>query len=654
MPAKRSSQGGTEQLRFLSENLSEGMLYQIDTGPDGRQRQFTYLSAAVERMHGLPLSEARRDPMLVYNQVCEEDRVLLERAEAKAFESKTKLCMDVRVRLPSGEIRWRRFVSVPRKGPTGTLVWDGFELDITELKDAEIRLRDERERLAVTLRSIGDGVIATDTRGRITIMNRVAEELTGWSQAEVKGMPLAPVFQIVDAVTGESRGGLIQRVLADNLAAEFPNQTLLVARTGSRRIIAGSGAPILDAENRMIGAVLAFRDRTEKVRFTEQARRAEKLGSLGILAGGIAHDFSNLLGSIFSHIDLALSLSPGKEVEEYLRMVLDTMGRARGLTKQLLNFAKGGAPVRRPEPLFPFVEHTVRFALRGGRVNCRFDIDPTLWWCNYDTDQIGQVVDNLVINAQRAMPSGGDILVSAKNCTLDDDEHPVLSAGRYVRLSFQDTGIGIPKALLPRIFEPFFTTREKGSGLGLAMCHSIVERHGGTIDVESDPGKGTAFHVYLPAAVRIEPESSGARGGLAPPSAKILLMEDHPAIRSTVSRMIERLGHTCDCAVDGDGAIQAYMGASAAGRPYSLIILDLMIPGAMGGKETLCGIRKLDPDVPVVVMSGYAEHPVMVSPRDHGFSDGIGKPFTMVQFSEFIARNLALAPAASGKRPPGT
>lgn len=651
MPAKKPSQGGTEQLRFLSENLSEGMLYQIDTGPDGRTRRFTYLSAAVEPMHGVRLSDARRDPSLIYNQVVEEDRIQLDRAEVRALETRSKFCMDVRVRLPSGEIRWRRFVSVPRKGPTGTFVWDGFELDITELKHAEIRLREERERLAVTLRSIGDGVIATDTRGRITVMNRVAEELTGWSQGEVKGMPLAPVFQIVDEVTGESRGGLIQRVLTDNLTAEFPNQTLLVARTGSRRIIAGSGAPIVDAENRVIGAVLAFRDVTEKVRFTEQAQRAEKLGSLGILAGGIAHDFNNLLGSIFTHIDLALSLSPGREVEEYLRMVLDTIGRARGLTKQLLNFARGGAPVRRPEPLFPFVEHTVRFALRGGRVNCRFDVDPALWWCNYDTDQIGQVVDNLVINAQQAMPSGGDILVSAKNCTLNDDEHPVLSAGRYVRLSFQDTGVGIPKALLQRIFEPFFTTREKGSGLGLAMCHSIVERHGGTIDVGSDPGEGTVFHVYLPASVRIEPESSGELGGFGRLGAKILLMEDHPAIRSTVSRMIERLGHTCDCAVDGDGAIQAYMGASAAGRPHSLIILDLMIPGAMGGKETLREIRKLDPNVPVVVMSGYAENPVMVSPRDHGFSDGIGKPFTMAQFSEFIVRNLAAAPTAPPKSP---
>lgn len=636
----RAGRDSDQQLRFLSENLADGMLYQINSGPDGRERHFTYLSPAVERLHGLKLEDALDDPTLVYDQVCEEDRAMLDEGEARAIETRTKFSVDVRVRLPSGEVRWRRFVSVPRTDSGGNIVWDGIELDVTDQKKAEIRLRDERERLLVTLRSIGDGVIATDTAGRIVIMNRVAEELTGWSQAEAEGKALSSIFVVVNELTGEPYGDPIHRVLSENETIEIEEHALLVAREGARRIISGSGAPIVDGEGNLIGAVLAFVDMTEKVRLAEAAQRTQKLESLGILAGGIAHDFNNLLGNIFSHIELALEVTPEREVAEYLRAALNTMDRARGLTKQLLTFAKGGAPIRRAEPLFPFVEQAARFALCGGDIGCSFEVDPGLWWCGYDRNQMGQVVDNLVINAQQAMPAGGRIRIRAANCVLDKNEHGVLPAGRYVRVSFQDNGIGMPKAILARIFDPFFTTKQKGSGLGLATCHSVVERHGGCIDVESEPGKGSTFHVYLPASARPEPAHVGSPTEWCAGGAKILLMEDDAGIRSTIGKMLERLGYACECARDGEEAVRAYIEAREAGRPFRMIILDLMIPGGMGGKETILEIRKLDPDIPAVVVSGYAEDPVLASPREYGFSDSLGKPFTMVEFSEVLSRNL--------------
>lgn len=629
-----------QQLRFLSENLADGMLYQINSGPDGRERRFTYLSPAVERLHGLKWEAALRDPMLIYGQVCEEDRAMVADGEARAVETRTKFSVDVRVRLPSGEVRWRRFVSVPRTDSDGNIVWDGIELDVTDQKRAEIRLRDERERLAVTLRSIADGVIATDTAGRIVIMNRVAEELTGWSQAEAEGKALSSVFVVVNELTGEPHGDPIQSALSENEAVELEDHALLVAREGARRIVSGSGAPIVDGENRVIGAVLAFRDVAEKVRLAEAAQRTQKLESLGILAGGIAHDFNNLLGSIFSHVELALGISPDREVTEYLRAALNTMDRARGLTKQLLTFAKGGAPVRRSEPLFPFVEQAVRFALGGGDVGCSFDIDPGLWWCSYDRNQLGQVVDNIVINAQQAMPAGGHIRIRAANCVLDRNEHGVLPAGRYVRVSFHDNGIGMPKAILARIFDPFFTTKQKGSGLGLATCHSIVERHGGCIDVESEPGKGSAFHVYLPAASKSKPAQAEWPARWGKGGARILLMEDDAGIRGTIAKMVERLGHECVCARDGEETIRAYLEAREDGRPFRMVILDLTIPGGMGGKETIVEIRRLDTDIPAVVVSGYAADPVLASPREYGFSESLRKPFTMVEFAGVLSRNL--------------
>lgn len=632
---------GSDQLRFLSENLADGMLYQINSGPDGRDRRFTYLSPAIERLHGLKVEDVQRDPSLLYEQVCEKDRAMVSSAEADAARNRTKLDVEVRVRLPSGEVRWRRFVSVPRTDPAGNIVWDGIELDTTEQKRAEIRLRDERERLAVTLRSIADGVIATDTAGRIVITNRVAEELTGWPQAEAEGKALSSVFSVVDEGTGEPHGDPIHLVLAENQTTEIPGDAVLVARDGARRVISGSGAPIVDGERKVIGAVLAFRDVTEKVRFAEEAQRRQKLESLGILAAGIAHDFNNLLGNIFSHVELALGTSPGREGEDYLRAALNTMNRARGLTNQLLTFAKGGAPIRRAEPLFPFLEHAARFALGGADVGCDFEIDSDLWWCNYDRSQLGQVVDNLVINARQAMPAGGHIRIRATNFVLEKDGRGSLPPGRYVRVSFEDNGIGMSKATQARIFDPFFTTKQKGSGLGLSTCLSIVERHGGGIEVESEPGGGSRFHVYLPASKKLESARADSPGEPRAGEIRILLMEDDAGIRGTLGKMLERLGYGCTCVPHGEGAVQAYLDARGAGRPFGLILLDLMIRGGMGGKETIAEIRKMDQDVPAVVVSGYAEDPVLANPKEYGFFDGIGKPFTMAELADVIRRNLS-------------
>lgn len=370
-PDGHDGSDSAEQFRFLSENLADGMVYQIDSGPDGRARRFSYLSPAVERLHGLTVEDAQRDPEMLYSQVMECDRQRVIEAEERAFETRTRLAVDVRVRLPSGEIRWRRFISAPREDRKGHVLWDGIELDITE-----------------------------------------------------------------------------------------------------------------------------------QVRVAEAAERTQRLEALGILAGGIAHDFNNLLGNILSQIELAMGLSPGQEIAGCLQAAMETMDRARGLTRQLLTFAKGGAPVRRVAPLFPFVEQAARSALGAdaGGITLAFEIDPGLWSCSYDRDQLGQVVDNLVINARQAMPSGGRIRISASNRVVEAGWQGTLPAGRYVRMAFEDSGIGMPRAILARIFDPFFTTKQKGSGLGLATCHSIVRRHGGSIEVESEPGRGATFHVWLPAA----------------------------------------------------------------------------------------------------------------------------------------------------------
>ena len=377
----------------------------------------------------------------------------------------------------------------------------GAVKDISERKWAEAAIAEEKERLAVTLRSIGDGVITTDTSGAIVVMNRVAEELTGWTQGEAEGKPLDAVFNIVHETTRKPRESPVEKVLSTGRVVELVGHALLVSRHGTERLIADSGAPITDRDGETIGVVLVFRDMTEKQRALEIMQRAAKLDALGILAGGIAHDFNNLLTGIFGYVELARARSSDEQAIEYLDGTLAAMNRARALSMQLLTFAKGGAPAQKPTQMTPLIREAVQFALSGANVSCQFAMPDDLWACHVDRNQIAQVIDNIVINAQQAMPGGGFIEVSARNVFADEGQHPALAKGNYVKVSVKDRGIGIPKDVMPRIFDPFYTTKTKGHGLGLATCYSIVSRHGGCIEVESELGKGSLFHVTLPAAV---------------------------------------------------------------------------------------------------------------------------------------------------------
>ncbi|MDA3800139.1 MAG: PocR ligand-binding domain-containing protein [Kiritimatiellae bacterium] len=304
-------------------------------------------------------------------------------------------------------------------------------------KNTELALADEKERLAVTLRSIGDGVITTDMQGNVIMLNKAAENLTGWKSDEAAGHPLPDVFNIINEITRKKCENPVEQVLATSGTIKLANHTCLISKNGREIIIADSGAPIRDAEGKIIGVVLVFRDMTEKQKLDESIQKTQKLESLGILAGGIAHDFNNLLGGIFGYIELALQESTETNVSTYLAESLSNVERARALTQQLLTFAKGGAPIKKLETLFPFVDETVQFALSGTSVSSISDVQEGLWLCEFDKNQIAQVIDNISINAQQAMPNGGTIEVSAKNVIFEEHSHPSLAAGKYIKLSFK-------------------------------------------------------------------------------------------------------------------------------------------------------------------------------------------------------------------------
>jgi len=525
--------------------------------------------------------------------------------------------------------------------PDGT--YQAFIRDRTERRQAEDAISAEKERLSVTLRSIGDGVITTDTAGNVVIMNKIAEDLTGWQQDEAEGKPLAEIFNVINEITRKPSENPIEHVFKTGCSIELTNHTLLVSRDGTERIITDSIAPIRDRHSVAIGVVLVFRDMTEKRRLLDGVQQTDKLNSLGVLAGGIAHDFNNLLSGIFGYIEMARMHSiSDKKVSNYLDKAFTVFNRAKDLTQQLLTFSKGGTPVRKSGDISALVQDSASFALSGSNIICEYNFSKDLLFCDFDENQMGQVIDNIIINSKQAMPAGGKIVISVDNRILKEGENPVLKAGNYVRISVSDTGIGIPAEFIKRIFDPFFTTKQQGNGLGLATCYSIIQKHDGYIEAESIQGKGTTFNILLPASrenidlnvPRSFPQHKG--------TGKILVMDDENFIREIADNMLTMMGYSVTTANDGREAIRLLIEAKKRGETFNAAFLDLTIPGGMGGRETVTVIRKIYPGMPVFATSGFSEDYTMSNPEDYGFAASIRKPYRKNELSELLNRHLPM------------
>ncbi len=512
-------------------------------------------------------------------------------------------------------------------------------------QDAERHTKDhlamEKERLAVTLRSIGDGVIATDTEGRIILMNRVAEDLTGWTAEEAQGKLLPEVFHIVGESTRAPCEDPVSKVMTTGGVVGLANDTLLINREGREFVIADSGAPIRDKDSQIIGVVLAFRDITAHRRVEEERLRTNKLESVGLLAGGIAHDFNNILTAILANISLAeLHSESNEDLQNLLEDAEKAAFRARSLTQQLLTFSKGGIPIRKTMHIGPLLRESAEFASRGTSTRCAYDLAPDLRPVDIDEGQIGQAINNLVINAVESMPSGGVVTLAARNTRYDPRVHKDSDADIFVEIQVKDHGIGIPKESLPNIFDPYFTTKQKGSGLGLATTHSIVTRHGGYITVQSQLGVGTTFHVFLPASesdiTDIPPSDRRVLAG----HGRILVMDDEIPLLKVVEKMLNKAGYSATLVRDGQEALDAYSLAMKMKQPFDAVIMDMTIPGGMGGLETIKRLRQIDAHVKAIVSSGYANDPVLGEFRAHGFAAILNKPFNIQDLAAVLAEVL--------------
>ena len=425
----------------------------------------------------------------------------------------------------------------------------------------------------------------------------------------------------------------------EELAASFNKMAegIMQARDALERRVEERTSELKKAYEKLLQEV------TERKRLEEELLKSQKLESIGILAGGIAHDFNNILTAILTYITLAnMDASPGTKLSKRLSEAEKATLRASDLTRQLLTFSKGGQPVMTSVVLNQLIRDSADFVLRGSNVKSEYIIAEDLWPVEADEGQISQVINNLAINAGQAMPEGGIVEISAKNMTVNEESGLPLKEGKYVNISIKDHGHGIPEEILPKIFDPYFTTKQIGSGLGLAVTYSIIKNHNGHIAVTSKAGSETTFDIYLPASDKQCLTDVSKDEKIETGSGRILIMDDQEMIRDAAGEILKNLGYEVETCIDGAEAVELFRQAKESGHPFDAVIMDLTVPGGMGGMEAMEKLIELDPEVRAIVSSGYSNDPVMSNFREYGFREVIVKPYKISEVSKKLRRVLSV------------
>ncbi|NOZ14187.1 MAG: PAS domain S-box protein [Acidobacteria bacterium] len=513
----------------------------------------------------------------------------------------------------------------------------GVIQDITEFIEKEREARTEHEKMRITLTSMASGVIVTDKKFRIELMNPVAEELTGYPESRAIGKPLGSVYRGLDPETRTPFPLPDMKEAMEGGGFRRSSTVILLGENNEEHIVLCSCSPIQWKDSGFLGLVLVFRDITERLKMEHELQKTQRLESLGVLAGGIAHDLNNQMTGITGNISLVKAmLKDSPKITSLLNEAEKAGNTCKALARQLLTFASGGAPVIESVDLEELIRESVSFNLRGKPTKAEIKIASPLWKASADPGQFRQIMSNLLINAVQAMPDGGTVCVSAENVQNDDSSSRTPS-GKYIRITVSDTGPGIDPEIQGKIFDPFFTTKADGSGLGLSTVHSIVKRHGGRLSLESIPGKGTSFSILLPASEENEQAPVEAPIAQTTPALNILLMDDEEIIRDVAQEIFRFLGHSITITTDGKEALNAYKNAMEQGSPYDLVLLDITIPGGMGGKETISQLMKLDPNVKAAVTSGYAQDPIIANFSEYGFCGRLEKPFKIDDIEKLLA-----------------
>ncbi len=521
----------------------------------------------------------------------------------------------------------------------GDLVQSIFR-DLSAEKKIVEQLNSERHRLTTTLMSIGEGVIVTDKNFSILIINSIAEKLLGVKKEDVVGMSLAKVFNVV---TDFEKGDVVDKYIKLHEASEVKASSYvgkLFSTDGKYYPITYRISPIIDSEQNFYGIILVFSDQSEKLKMKEKLYDMQKWESLALLSAGVAHDFNNIMTAIAGNISIAkMNLNKPDKVKEKLTLAEVAVEKARELTSQLLTYSKTGSIIRRKSvPTKSLIIEATNFCLRGSAVQCEFDFSRDLWNLDCDPGQINQAINNLVINAQEAMPKGGKIYIQARNLRIPQDlESEFLPGGKYVEIKVQDEGEGIPEHILGKIFDPYFTTKEGGSGLGLATTYGIVKKHGGDILVSSEVGKGTVFTIILPAVEgQSYIESQGSSVPILKGQGKVLIMDDDPQVRETAKAIFETLGFDVVTALSGEDTLKILQSSTEV---YRLVILDLTVKGGAGAVDVVDHVRSLGRCEKVLLSTGYVENEEVKDYKAYGFDGVIEKPYNVDKVN-LILRDL--------------
>lgn len=606
-----------EKFRTIFDMASDGILI-----VDPISKKFLQGNTAICSMLGY--TEEEIESLTIYNIHPQEDISHVLDEFDKQLKGEKVFAEDLPVLRKDGAIFYAD-IGAAHITIGGTLHLMGIFHDITERKRAEEEaLRTARE-WQTTFDASNDAIWILDREQRVLRSNKTAEQFFH-----------LPCMDLIGKHCWEIVHGTSQPI---------PDCPLLLSRkslqreTMELRIDEGWFQvivdPILDAAGNYAGAVHIVSNITERKRMEEELLKAHKLESVGILAGGIAHDFNNILTSISGNISMAkILIKPGHKIFDLLSAAEKASVRAQGLTRQLLTFAKGGAPIKETASIQKLIEESSIFVLQGSKSVCEFKIAEDLWPVEADVGQISQVISNIIINANQAMPDGGIIRITAENLTPDKIYEIPVKPGRYICISIKDQGGGIAEKNISKIFDPYFTTKQAGSGLGLATAYSIIKKHNGHISVDSIPGTGTTFDIYLPASDKEVPAKEEAV--LLTGRGKILMMDDDELLKEIAEDMLDMLGYESEFAKNGTETIEMYEKAVKSEKPYDAVFLDLTIPGGMGGKEVIEILQKMDPEVKAIVLSGYSDGEIMSNFLEYGFKGMMAKPFDVYALGKVL------------------
>lgn len=531
------------------------------------------------------------------------------------------------------------------------LVWEGESAllvilrDVTLRRSAELNLQREKERLAVTLDSIADAVIAINSKGEVERLNQEASAMIGMSLESARGRRLGDVLKLRHPKTGTLIADPIAMFLSRECAEIAPELGIpLVGEDGNEVLVTAEMRCIVDDDPGHHGCVVVLRDVTLQKKAEEELFQAEKLNSISLLAGGIAHDFNNILTAVLGNISMVrMDMDENYPGADKLLSAEKAALQATSLTQQLLTFSKGGSPLLEATTIDQLVEDSAEFILRGSNVKCEVHKDDHLWSVDADKGQISQVVNNLIINADQAMPEGGVITLSLTCERISSGKIASLSSGDYVCIAVQDQGVGITPENLKRIFDPYFTTKKNGNGLGLASSYSIIKSHNGLMTVDSVVSEGSTFRVYLPKTAKAVVEAAPVKeeeNVIHPGHGRILVMDDMEAMMMVAGEILQVLGYEVEFSTNGDEAIEAYKKAKEAGKPFDAVVFDLTVPGGMGGEEACRILSEYDPGLIAVASSGYSTSNVMSEYEAAGFKAVVPKPYRIKDMSAALHRIL--------------